>query len=66
MDDASTPPPSSTLLAAAVGAFGGALLGVAAGAMLLGDGDGNGDSANGQAAIDAIDSQAVELVVTEG
>lgn len=64
MDDANQPPPSTTLLAAAAGAFGGALLGAVAATSLMGDS--GGDSANGQAAIDAPESQVVEMVAAEG
>lgn len=58
MNGVSQPPPSQTLLAAAGGAFVGALVGVVAAGMLTGDGDG----ANGQAANEATETQAVEVV----
>lgn len=39
MPEPSEPPPSQTLLAAAAGGFGGAILGVVAATIMMGDGD---------------------------
>lgn len=60
MDDSSQPP-LKTLFAAAVGGFGGALLGVAAATSMMGD----GDAANGQAANPATDTQVVEMAAAD-
>lgn len=46
MPEPNQPPPGQTLLAAAAGAFGGAVVGVIAATALMG----NGDSNDGQAA----------------
>lgn len=56
-------PPTKTFLAAAAGGFAGAVLGVvAAGAMANGNGGGNGTG--GQAALEAAESQVVEIVAS--
>lgn len=59
MPEPSQPPPEKTLIAAAVGGFGGALLGVIAATAIMGDGD-DGES---QAALDA-QKTSVEIVET--
>ena len=47
MPETNDPPPGRTLLAAAAGGFGGAVLGVIAATAMIGD----GDHTNGQAAV---------------
>lgn len=61
MAEGSTPPLSKTFLAAAGGGFAGAVAGVVAATMLMGDGDGS----NGQAANQATETPAAEVVVAE-
>ncbi len=60
MPEASEPPPPSvTAMAAAAGGFGGAVLGVIAATMIMGDGDNDARVANA-----AAEQPAVELVAT--
>lgn len=63
MDDSSKPP-LKTLAAAAVGGFGGAVLGVIAAGSLTGDGD-NGNSGNGQGSNQTTETEVVEIVAAE-
>jgi len=60
MPEASLPPPSLLMMAAAGGGFGGAILGVVVATMLMG-----ADGTDAQAANEATEKPAVEVVVAE-
>ena len=59
MPEPSEPPPSQTLLAAASGGFGGAILGVVAATIMMGDGDNDTKEASAVS-----EKPAAEMVAT--